>query len=202
MSSVVKYLIILGTAVFISFLFPNNTRFKYEFDKGQNWHYEDLVAPFNFAIQKPASVIEQEKTAVSNTISYYFINPDRARQRKNIFQKNFDQQLETVREQDQFTDVFNHPEKYINYGRQFIDQIYQRGLVTDDHELANLEKDKVIMLRNGNTTVKKTVERLLDTKEIDFWITDTLFQSGLPEAEFLIPLLRSCLLYTSPSPRD
>ncbi len=190
MSSVVKYLIILGTAVFISFLFPNNTRFKYEFDKGQNWHYEDLVAPFNFAIQKPASVIEQEKATVSNTIPYYFINPDRARQRKNIFQKNFDNQVETVREQDQFTDVFRHPEKYINYGRKFIDRIYQRGLITDDHELAKLEKDKVIMLRYGNTTVKKTVESLLDTKEIDFWITDTLFQSGLPEAEFLIPLLR------------
>ncbi len=190
MSSVVKYLIILGTAVFISFLFPNNTRFKYEFDKGQNWRYEDLVAPFNFAIQKPAAIIDQEKKTVSNTIPYYFINPDRARQRKNIFQKNFDNQVETVREQDQFTDVFRHPEKYINYGRQFIDRIYQRGLITDDHELASLEKDKVIMLRNGNTTVKKTVESLLDTKEIDFWITDTLFQSGLPEAEFLIPLLR------------
>ena len=190
MSSFVKYLIILGTAVFISFLFPNNTRFKYEFDKGQNWRYDDLVAPFNFAIQKPEAVVDQEKATVANTIPYYFINPDRARQRKNIFQKNFDDQLGTVRQEGQFTDVFRHPEKYINYGRQFIDRIYQRGLITEDHELASLEKDQVIILRNGNTTVKKTVESLLNPKEINFWITDTLFQSGLPEAEFLIPLLR------------
>ncbi len=190
MSSVVKYLIVLGTAVFISFLFPNNTRFKYEFDKGQNWHYDDLISPFSFAIQKPPEIIAEEKSASGDIIPYYFINPDRARQRKNIFQKNFDQQLETVRQEGQFTDVFSRPEIYINYGRQFIDRIYQRGLITEGHELDSFEKDQVIMLRNGNTTVKKTVESLLDTKEVDFWITDTLFQSGLPEAEFLIPLLR------------
>ncbi len=190
MSSVVKYLIVLGTAVFISFLFPNNTRFKYEFDKGQNWHYDDLISPFSFAIQKPPEIIAEEKSASGDIIPYYFINPDRARQRKNIFQKNFDQQLETVRQEGQFTDVFRRPEIYINYGRQFIDRIYQRGLITEGHELDSFEKDQVIMLRNGNTTVKKTVESLLDTKEVDFWITDTLFQSGLPEAEFLIPLLR------------
>ncbi len=190
MSSVTKYLIVLGTAVFISFLFPNNTRFKYEFEKGQRWRYDDLAAPFNFAIQKPEELIEQEKSAVTNTIPYYIINPDRARQRKNIFQKNFDIQLATVRQEGQFTHVYREPETYINFGRQFIDRIYQRGLITEDHELANLEKDKIIMLRNGNTTTKKTVESLLNPKEIDFWITDTLFQSGLPEAEFLIPLLR------------
>ena len=190
MSSVVKYLIVLGTAVFISFLFPNNTRFKYEFDKGQKWHYDDLISPFNFAIQKPSEILEEEKSASDNITPYYFINQDRARQRKNIFQKNFEEQLETVRPEGQFTDVFRQSEVYINYGRQFIDGIYARGLITEDHELAKFEKDKVIMLRNGNTTVKKTVESLLDPKEIDFWITDTLFQSGLPEAEFLIPLLR------------
>lgn len=190
MSSVVKYLIVIGTAVFISFLFPNNTRFKYEFDKGQNWHYEDLISPFNFAIQKPLEILETEKSASANIIPYYFINPDRARQRKNIFQKNFENQLETVRSEGQFTDVFRRSEIYINYGRQFIDRIYQRGLITEDHELSKARKDKVIMLRNGNTTVKKTVESLLNPKEVDFWITDTLFQSGLPEAEFLIPLLR------------
>jgi len=190
MSSVVKYLIVLGTTIFISFLFPNNTRFKYEFDKGQNWHYDDLVSPFNFAIQKSDEIIEKERKALSDVIPYYFINPDRARQRKNIFQRNFDKQLATVQQEGQFTDVFQQPETYINYGRQFIDRIYRRGLITEDHELASLEKDKVIMLRYGNTTVKKTVESLLNPKEIDYWITDTLFQSGLPEAEFLIPLLR------------
>ncbi len=190
MSSVVKYLIVLGTAGFISFLFPNNTRFKYEFDKGQNWHYDDLISPFNFAIQKPPEILEEEKSASADIIPYYFINPDRARQRKNIFQKSFDEQLESVRREDQFADVFRQPEIYINYGRQFIDRIYGRGLITENHELANEPKDKVIMLRNGNTTVKKTVESLLNPTEIDFWITDTLFQSGLPEAEFLIPLLR------------
>jgi len=147
MSSVVKYLIVIGTAVFISFLFPNNTRFKYEFDKGQNWHYEDLISPFNFAIQKPLEILETEKSASANIIPYYFINPDRARQRKNIFQKNFENQLETVRSEGQFTDVFRRSEIYINYGRQFIDRIYQRGLITEDHELSKARKDKVLPRR-------------------------------------------------------
>ena len=189
MSSLVKYLIILGTAVFISFLFPNNTRFKYDFDKGQNWHYGDLEAPFNFAIQRPEEAIEAEIENLKKGNSFYVINPDRARQRKNIFQKKFNEQLETVREEGQFTDVFHHPEKYLSFGRRFIDRIYERGVITEDHELATLPKDQVIMVRIGNTTTRRTVQTILTEKEINYWITDSLFQSGLPEAEFLIPLL-------------
>ena len=189
MSSLVKYLIILGTAVFISFLFPNNTRFKYDFDKGQNWHYSDLVSPFNFAIQKPEEVIKEEVKNLEETNSFYVLNPDRARQRKNILQKKFNEQLETVREEGQFKDVFKHPEKYLNFGRRFIDRIYEQGVFSEEHELAKVPKEQVIMVRIGNTTTRRTVQTLLTEKEINYWITDSLFQSGLPEAEFLIPLL-------------
>lgn len=190
LSSVAKYLIVLGTVIFISFLFPKNILFNYEFEKGQPWQYDDLVAAFDFTIQKPDIIIEQEKSAISQTLPYYTINPDRARQRKNIFQKSFDSALKTVQQEDQFIDVIQRPKTYRNYGLQFIDRIYQRGLITADHELASLEKDKPIMLRNEGGAVKKTVESLLNPKEIEFWITDSLFRSGLPEAEFLIPLLR------------
>ena len=36
----VKYLLVLGVVVFISYLFPNNAKFKYTFEKGQTWRYE------------------------------------------------------------------------------------------------------------------------------------------------------------------
>ena len=58
--SIVKYLLVLMVVVFISYLFPNNAKFKYNFEKGQTWRYEDLVAPFNFAILKPAEEVNAE----------------------------------------------------------------------------------------------------------------------------------------------
>lgn len=189
MTSWVKYLMMLGVLVFISFLFPNNTRFKYEFNKGENWKYDDLIAPFSFAIQKPQDAIDAEMERLKDITPFYVINPDRARQRKNIFQKKFDEQLKSVRSEGQFNDVFKRTEVYINYGRQFIDRIYQQGVIDSAHDLAKAEKDKVINLRNGNTTHRRTVQMLLSPEQIDFWITDSLFQSGLPEADFLIPLL-------------
>jgi len=36
----------------IFLVFPGESRFKYEFQKGSPWRHETLIAPFNFAILK------------------------------------------------------------------------------------------------------------------------------------------------------
>ena len=67
-----RYALVLGVVVLISFLYPSNTKFKYEFQKGQIWKYENLVAPLDFAIKKPEQEIREDKARVEREFSPFY----------------------------------------------------------------------------------------------------------------------------------
>lgn len=71
-SEILKYTVIGAVAIFISFLFPNHTKFKYNYKQTQKWNYDDLVAPFDYPIVKNEGVFELEKKAITdNFIPFY-----------------------------------------------------------------------------------------------------------------------------------
>ena len=55
-----KVLLFLVTTVAIVYLFPKGGQFKYEFSNGRVWRYDNLYAPFDFAIQKSEDEITIE----------------------------------------------------------------------------------------------------------------------------------------------
>lgn len=57
-------LLFLGSLVIVVYLSPREAKFKYEFQKAKPWQHEDLLAPFDFAIQKSAEEIQSEKQQV------------------------------------------------------------------------------------------------------------------------------------------
>ena len=68
----IKYFLIIGVIAVISLLFPDQGKFKYQFEKGQTWHYEDLVAPVDFAIKKPEAAIQAEKEELLRDFRPYY----------------------------------------------------------------------------------------------------------------------------------
>ena len=46
-SKVYKYFIYIVTTVLIVFFFPKGGKFKYEFQKGKPWQYDNFYAPFD-----------------------------------------------------------------------------------------------------------------------------------------------------------
>lgn len=63
---------IAGTVVLISFLFPEDLRFKYQFSENSIWRYEDYQAPFDFAIKKsPDELLRQKNEALERVIPFY-----------------------------------------------------------------------------------------------------------------------------------
>ena len=50
---------------FIVYLFPKSGKFKYNFDKGKPWQSENLLAPFDFAINKSAEELEKEAVSIT-----------------------------------------------------------------------------------------------------------------------------------------
>ncbi|MDA1009441.1 MAG: hypothetical protein O3C42_02665, partial [Bacteroidetes bacterium] len=54
------------TLVFILFLFPRQTKFKYEFTKGKPWLHESIIAPFDFSILKSDNELSKERKIVAS----------------------------------------------------------------------------------------------------------------------------------------
>ena len=60
-----KVFLFLLTTVFIVYLFPKGGKFKYEIPKGKPWQYENLYAPFDFAILKTPEELAAEKEKIN-----------------------------------------------------------------------------------------------------------------------------------------
>jgi len=67
-----KLFIFLFAMVLIVFIFPKDSKFKYEFQKGKPWVHQDLIAPFDFAVLKPKGQINEEKKEIEKTKQYFF----------------------------------------------------------------------------------------------------------------------------------
>ena len=74
-SVIYKYFIYFISVALIVYFFPKGGKFKYEFQKGKIWQYENLEAPFSFSIQKTDKELAQERLALErNRTPYYVVN--------------------------------------------------------------------------------------------------------------------------------
>ena len=187
-----KYVFVVLVVMFISYLFPNNAKFKYEFQNGQSWRYDDLYAPFEFAILKPADQVTKEIEALKSNFSpFYEMRGVVVSEEKTAFRESFNRQIESVKDDGLYKNVLKRPDRYINYGYRIIDFIYDAGIIELDSQHLDKEKLFVINLRKGNTTQQRTLQSFLTNEKVESIVTDSLFKSGLKEAEFLIPLLKN-----------
>ena len=70
-SLIYKLLLYIASIILVVYLFPKGGQFKYEFQKGKPWQYENYYAPFDFAIQKSAEEIALEKELISEGEKQY-----------------------------------------------------------------------------------------------------------------------------------
>jgi len=185
---------VAGVVAFITFLFPNNVKFRYEFDKGQSWRYEDLRAPFDFAIRKPEAEVNAEKQKLRENFSpYYELDLEIIKDKKRSLAGEFDHQLELVQQEGQFQDVIRSPELYLQFGKRFLEDLFQRGVLQLAPQHQGKGEDFVINVVRGNTTQPQTVGNLLSLEEAKELLSDSLPYSKLVEPEFLYPILEGLI---------
>ncbi|NUN99846.1 MAG: HDIG domain-containing protein [Saprospiraceae bacterium] len=190
----VRYILVFGVVLFISFLAPKNAQFKYHFEKGQIWRYDDLIAPFDFAVQKSQEELAADVQNIETGFSpYYLMVSGVAKDKKRRFTEEFAAQLNMTRNDRTFRDVLQIPNVYADYGSQMLDRIYQRGIIQLAPEHKDKGKEFVINIVRGNTTQQQTVENILTPQTAKELLTDSLPYSRLKEPEFLYPLLENAL---------
>lgn len=121
-----KFKIILPLlAIFIILLLfvPNNAKWGYEYSKGQSWHYETLVAQFDFPILKTNAQLAKERAERSaNVVPYYKLSAD-------ISSEEF-RRLDDL-------DIAAYPLFKSSLARHISD-IYTKGVLADDAETGEL----------------------------------------------------------------
>ena len=70
-------ILLFAVSVAVSVLiFPTENQFEYSYDKGAQWLYDDLYAPYDFAICRSDDDIQAEKDSiVADFIPYYSFVP-------------------------------------------------------------------------------------------------------------------------------
>src|ERR1043165_9562388 len=84
--AILKYTVVFTAIVLIVIALPRETQFNYAFQKGKPWAYENLIAPFDFAINKTETEINEEKSlALKNAHPFYQYNGKIADQKIQSF---------------------------------------------------------------------------------------------------------------------
>ena len=61
-----KVLLFLVAIFLVILLLPKEAKFKYEFQKNKPWVHQDLLAPFDFAINKTDQELAEEQLKIKN----------------------------------------------------------------------------------------------------------------------------------------
>ncbi|WP_462281400.1 HD family phosphohydrolase [Salinivirga cyanobacteriivorans] len=73
-----RFFLFIITVAILVFLLPTERKFGFEYRKGAPWMHEDLIAPFDFAIQKNPDVIEKQKDSIQQRANVFYRFRDEA----------------------------------------------------------------------------------------------------------------------------
>jgi len=156
--TVFKYLLVGLLVAFISFLFPNHVKFKYNFEEGQTWNYDDLKAPFDFPILKSEADKQKDLDIFDAGFSpYYKRLPEKAIEVTNNFETSLDNKFSALENDPEQEEFLKNTEQYYEFGRAVIKSIYDRGLIELDS--AHADKDRDFKVRATHKNTIKALER-------------------------------------------
>ncbi|MBK7479230.1 MAG: hypothetical protein IPI69_05510 [Bacteroidales bacterium] len=88
-------LLFIASIIIVVAISPREGKFRYEFQKGKPWLSSSLIAPWDFAVEKPDEVIIAERDSILQNFAPYFkLDPEVG---KNKI-ADFDNYLNEVRE--------------------------------------------------------------------------------------------------------
>ncbi|MEN8836196.1 MAG: phosphohydrolase, partial [Polaribacter sp.] len=180
-----KVLLFLFTTIAIVYLFPKGGQFKYDFNNGQLWKYDNLYATFDFAIQKTADEISLEKQQIkSNAKLYYQYDKKVLNEVTTAFRDKISNQ--------KLNDSLNITAliELTTLGENIITKIYDFGFLETVEDDFLAEEDEIIALKKENEVEDVLFKTILTTKEVL-----NLINTSLEETTFLL-LHKKLLLNT------
>ena len=152
----INYIAFLLTAVLLTALLPNKGKFRYEYQKGQAWAYETLVAPIDFPLLKSEDELRLEREELAHKSVPYF-------NMRNIIG------AEQLRRLTQNIIPASDSTEYFRLFVDFVNESYHRGMV-DTLQYARLPQDGIMVVVQGKESKEWPVSEILTTKTAEMYI--------------------------------
>ncbi|WP_430928905.1 HD family phosphohydrolase [Polaribacter marinivivus] len=156
-----KVILFLVSTIAIVYLFPKGGQFKYEFNNGQLWRYDNLYAPFDFAIQKSEEEITIEKKEIEVNAKLYF------KYNKEVVEKvkqDFENSLSKFKTNDSLT--IDEIQKFKKLGSTIISQVYNDGFLESVSESRIDDQNDIISIKKENEVQDIPFKNLNASKEV------------------------------------
>jgi putative nucleotidyltransferase with HDIG domain len=156
-----KVILFLITTVAIVYLFPKGGQFKYDFNNGQLWKYDNLYAPFDFAVQKSAAEIKIEKKQInSNAKPFFTYNSAAVAEIRSSFEKSVNAII--------LTDSLPIEQKILFYktGLEIIEKVYKEGFLEVISQASVSDKDKLVTIRKENVVKDIPFKNLYNSNKV------------------------------------
>jgi putative nucleotidyltransferase with HDIG domain len=195
-SHIYKGFVFAASVALIVFLLPKEGKFKYDLSNIRNkpWHYDDLIAPFDFAIKKSPAELDAEKSEVAKKFKPYFkVEPEVVKRMK----------AKLVHESGTHTPIKNDKSKSLplllisqvncEYGLNLLDTIYRRGIVELNPVIEGKPDDFTILVKDGSQAREKEIRQLFTVRSADEYLRQTLSKNTSEGAPILLSVLENCI---------
>lgn len=158
-SFIYKLFLYIATIILVVYLFPKGGQFKYEFQKGKPWEYENYYAPFDFAIQKTQDEITLEKQQITEISKHFYeFNENVVAEVKTVINEKINSLFSN-------TDL-NDEEK--NKLRYLVDDvvlnIYEFGYLNSVSHIS--KSHDIITIRKGKNGIEVELKKLFKASQI------------------------------------
>ncbi len=161
---------------------------KYEFTEGLPWMYDELIAPFNFSIQKSDEQMQEEIDSLKKAfMPYYALNPDKEAEMVGKFDKYFKDSLQTLVSANTSGEL-----------KERLTFLYDSGIIgPDELESLNGSQTEYIRSYSGNSSALLRKELLFTPKTAYGYLmnltipeTERLALNRSHLEEFIVPNLK------------
>ncbi len=190
-SIIYKGVLVLASVFLIVQLFPRETRFEYEYQQGRPWLYNDLIAPFDFAVLKTDEELRRERQEVLKDFQPFFTREQRiAEQKQSEFIVNFNLAWNQKYEDD-------YPEElrgeHLRFSLDILDSVYTRGIIFLDDEHRDKPGDFEIRVIDGNIARTRTIDDFFTVGDAFLFLGAALAEEDQLDTDLLKPLLENAL---------
>jgi cyclic-di-AMP phosphodiesterase PgpH len=193
-----KVFLLLFTVAVIVWLFPQEGKFRYEFTRGKPWLYQDLIASFDFAIQKTEEELEQEDREIKENIILYFrVDTIVAPSRLDLFEREFAVSWNRKYEEAVAPYRKDKPTKQGSFrvGRDLLANVFTNGIIeVNDLIEAKSPSDYISIVKN-NVAEEHQLLEFFTIHQAYAYINEELSRQDNIDHELLILLLENLLTH-------
>jgi putative nucleotidyltransferase with HDIG domain len=188
-----KFLLFILSIVVLLFMLPREGKFQYEFRKGKPWMHDNLIAPFDFAILKPADELESEKQQILKDVKPFFIRDTTVAQHQKALMEQTFQQL-WKKKYVEGTYGENKKIRNLALCKEIFDRVMRTGIIEMNQQLEGQLPDYKLIVITNNVGEEKQLGDFYTILTADKYIYEQAGKTGNLDNNLIVSVLENSLL--------